>query len=57
MAQSDASVFLPRQFENLYNCEAHEKTTAKEVWMQLQSIDKTPDAFVAGVGTGVPSWA
>lgn len=52
MAKSDASVFLPRQFENLYNCEAHEKTTGKEIWMQLQSIDKTPDAFVAGVGTG-----
>jgi cysteine synthase len=52
MAKEDDRVFLPRQFENLYNCEAHEKTTAKEIWMQLQSIDKTPDAFVAGVGTG-----
>jgi cysteine synthase len=52
MAQEDKTVFLPKQFENLYNCEAHEKTTAKEIWMQLQSIDKTPDAFVAGVGTG-----
>jgi cysteine synthase A len=52
MAKDDNKVFLPRQFENLYNCEAHEKTTAKEIWMQLQSIDKTPDAFVAGVGTG-----
>lgn len=52
MAREDNSIFLPRQFENLYNCEAHEKTTAKEIWMQLQSIDKTPDAFIAGVGTG-----
>ena len=52
MAQQDKNIFLPRQFENLYNCEAHEKTTGKEIWMQLQSIDKTPDAFVAGVGTG-----
>lgn len=52
MAREDKRVFLPKQFENLYNCEAHEKTTAKEIWMQLQSIDKTPDAFVAGVGTG-----
>ena len=52
MAQADPSIFLPRQFENLYNCEAHEKTTGKEIWMQLQAIDKTPDAFVAGVGTG-----
>lgn len=52
MARENNTIFLPRQFENLYNCEAHEKTTAKEIWMQLQSIDKTPDAFVAGVGTG-----
>lgn len=52
MAAEDATVFLPQQFENLYNAEAHEKTTAKEIWMQLQSIDLTPDAFVAGVGTG-----
>lgn len=52
MAEEDKTVFLPRQFENLYNCEAHERTTAKEIWMQLQSIDLTPEAFVAGVGTG-----
>ena len=52
MATEDATVFLPQQFENLYNAEAHEKTTAKEIWMQLQSVDLTPDAFVAGVGTG-----
>lgn len=52
MAREDNTIFLPRQFENLYNCEAHEKTTAKEIWMQLQSIDKTVDAFIAGVGTG-----
>jgi len=52
MAQENNTVFLPKQFENLYNCEAHEKTTGKEIWMQLQSVDKTPDAFVAGVGTG-----
>jgi len=52
MAAEDASVFLPQQFENLYNAEAHEKTTAKEIWMQLQSVDITPDAFIAGVGTG-----
>ena len=36
----------------MYNYEAHEKTIAKEIWVQLQSINKTPDAFVAGVGTG-----
>ena len=52
MARENENIFLPRQFENCYNAEAHEKTTAKEIWMQLQSIDLTPDAFVAGVGTG-----
>lgn len=52
IAASGPSVFLPRQFENTYNAEAHEKTTAKEIWMQLQAIDISPDAFVAGVGTG-----
>ena len=52
MARENKHVFLPRQFENNYNAEAHERTTAKEIWMQLQSVDLTPDAFVAGVGTG-----
>jgi len=52
MAKKDKGIFLPKQFENLYNAEAHEKTTAKEIWMQLQSIDLEPAAFVAGVGTG-----
>jgi cysteine synthase A len=52
MAAANPSIFLPRQFENCYNAEAHEKTTAKEIWMQMQAIDITPDAFVAGVGTG-----
>lgn len=49
---ADENTFLPKQFENIYNAEAHEKTTAREIWMQMQSIDITPDAFVAGVGTG-----
>jgi cysteine synthase A len=52
MAQEDPLVFLPRQFDNLYNSEAHERSTAKEIWMQLQNLDLEPDAFVAGVGTG-----
>ncbi|MBS1738648.1 MAG: cysteine synthase family protein [Bacteroidetes bacterium] len=52
MAQENPRVFLPKQFENKYNAMAHEKTTAKEIWMQMQSQDISPDAFVAGVGTG-----
>lgn len=46
------SIFLPRQFENLHNVQAHEKTTAKELWYQLQSKGLSLDAFCAGVGTG-----
>jgi len=52
LAASDPCVFLPRQFANKYNAEAHRLTTGKEIWRQLQSVHVTPDAFVAGVGTG-----
>lgn len=52
MAASHPGIFLPRQFENFNNAEAHERTSAKEIWVQLQSVDLSPDAFVAGVGTG-----
>jgi cysteine synthase A len=46
------NVFLPRQFENLYNTEAHAKTTGREISHQLLLSRIIPDAFVAGVGTG-----
>jgi cysteine synthase A len=52
IAAEQPGIFLPKQFENCFNSEAHEKTTGREIWMQLQSMDLTPDAFVAGVGTG-----
>ena len=45
-------VFLPRQFENRYNAEAHERTTMEEIWQQLANIGLKADAFIAGVGTG-----
>lgn len=51
MAQK-GEIFLPRQFENLYNAEAHERTTGVEIYEQLKSVGLRPDAFVAGVGTG-----
>lgn len=45
--------FLPRQFENMFNAEAHEKTTGREIGHQLLLMNiKKPYAFVAGVGTG-----
>ncbi len=45
-------VFLPHQFSNLANPEAHYLTTGPEIWEQLKSVGFEPDAFVAGVGTG-----
>lgn len=49
---AQGGVFLPRQFENEYNAEAHELTTGKEIALQLASKGLVADAFVAGVGTG-----
>ncbi len=50
--ESAERVFLPHQFDNPANCEAHERTTAPEIIAQLASIGLRCDAFVAGVGTG-----
>ena len=44
--------FLPRQFSNVHNTQAHALTTGPEIWQQLRNQGKTPAAFVAGVGTG-----
>jgi cysteine synthase A len=52
LAAIEPAVFLPRQFSNQANVEAHQTTTGPEIWMQLQAARLTPDAFVAGVGTG-----
>ena len=45
-------IFLPRQFDNCINCEAHFTTTGPEIVQQLIQLGLLPDAFVAGVGTG-----
>jgi cysteine synthase A len=52
LAQREPHVFLPAQFANEANVEAHEKTTGPEIWWQLFFHSIKPDAFVAGVGTG-----
>ncbi len=51
-ALSRKDVFLPRQFSNPANVEAHQETTGPEIWSQLLSVGKRPQAFAAGVGTG-----
>lgn len=53
MMAYDERIFLPRQFENSFNAEAHEKTTGREIANQLLLLNiKNPFAFIAGVGTG-----
>jgi cysteine synthase A len=52
LARHQQNVFLPAQFANPANVEAHEQTTGPEIWWQLYSHSIKPDAFVAGVGTG-----
>jgi cysteine synthase A len=41
--------YMPMQFANPANPEIHRRTTAEEIWSDL---DGQVDAFVAGVGTG-----
>ena len=52
LARETPGAFLPRQFANQENVDAHAMTTGPEIWEQLRWHGLTPDAFVAGVGTG-----
>jgi cysteine synthase A len=52
LATARGHAFLPRQFANEDNVDAHARTTGPEIWWQLKSRSLLPDAFVAGVGTG-----
>ncbi|MBZ5637831.1 MAG: cysteine synthase family protein [Acidobacteriia bacterium] len=56
LAQESAArhpgTFLPRQFSNDDNVDAHATSTGPEIWWQMQFHYRRPDAFVAGVGTG-----
>lgn len=45
-------IFLPRQFSNCENAKAHYLSTGPEIWNQLSKMNRVPDAFIAGVGTG-----
>lgn len=46
IVKKNPDAWLPKQFENPDNIEAHEKGLGKEL------VEMNPDAFVAGIGTG-----
>lgn len=52
MQKENPNVFLPRQFDNEDNCETHYLYTGPEIIAQLAKVQRGPDAFIAGVGTG-----
>ncbi|MBQ7264720.1 MAG: cysteine synthase A [Firmicutes bacterium] len=49
MAKKDKNVFVPQQFSNINNLNAHKYHTAAEITEQVES---TIDGFCAGIGTG-----
>jgi cysteine synthase A len=52
LAAENKNSFLPRQFSNCDNIQAHYSTTGPELWWQMKMRHLSIDAFVAGVGTG-----
>ncbi|MFZ4400449.1 MAG: PLP-dependent cysteine synthase family protein [Bacteroidales bacterium] len=52
LAAENTHSFLPRQFSNCDNIQAHYTTTGPELWWQMKMRHLNIDAFVAGVGTG-----
>jgi cysteine synthase A len=49
IARETKDSFVPQQFKNPANPEMHRRTTAEEIWTDL---DGDVDVFVAGAGTG-----
>ncbi len=49
IAESTPNSFIPSQFDNTANAEAHYLSTGREIW---KDTDGEVDIFVAGVGTG-----
>jgi O-acetylserine dependent cystathionine beta-synthase len=49
LARTIPGAYVPQQFANPFNSDAHYETTAPEIWEQM---DGRVDAWVAGAGTG-----
>ncbi|MBE6638852.1 MAG: cysteine synthase A [Ruminococcaceae bacterium] len=49
MGKEDPKVYIPQQFENPANPEAHKNATALEI---LEQVDGSIDGFCSGIGTG-----
>jgi cysteine synthase A len=49
LAETDARIYMPQQFENRDNPRVHYDETAHELWRQMSG---KIDCFVAGVGSG-----
>jgi cysteine synthase A len=49
IARETKDSFVPQQFKNPANPEMHRRTTAEEIWNDLEG---DVDVFIAGVGTG-----
>ena len=49
LAEETPNSFMPQQFENMANPEAHRRTTAQEIWRDTEG---RIDIFIAGIGTG-----
>ena len=49
LAEQYPDSFIPGQFDNPANADAHRRTTGTEIW---EDTDGRVDVFVAGVGTG-----
>ncbi len=49
LQELDPDIFVPQQFDNAANPQIHYRTTAAEIWRQM---DQSVDIFISGLGSG-----